>query len=154
MATKLKDSIVSIEAINGKTWRVLLTSGEKHFVTYTGGVWGCSCPGIRACHYVQRCHQLQTALVGLGQEGEENDMVSRIDGPIDEEMTALRAAREEQAHRAACYPDLLAALEEAAGWLSSSLTARNQLTARTRSNVLMARDILKAAVAKAKGVTL
>ena len=74
-----------------------------------------------------------------------------IDGPSDEEMTVLRAAREEQNRRAACYPDLLAALEEAAGWLNSSLTARNQITAR--SNALVARDILKAAIAKAKGVT-
>ena len=61
MATKPSDSIVGIEAINGKTWRVLLTSGEKHFVTYTGGVWGCSCPALRVCHYLQRCHQLETA---------------------------------------------------------------------------------------------
>lgn len=43
----------------------------------------------------------------------ENNMVSRIDGPSDEEMTVLRAAREEQKRRAECYDDLLAALRVA-----------------------------------------
>ena len=37
-------------------------------------------------------------------------MVTKVDGPTDDEMMRLRAARAEQARRAACYPDLLAAL--------------------------------------------
>ena len=37
-----------------------------------------------------------------------------IYGPSDDEIRELRAARAEQARRAACYPDLLAALAEIA----------------------------------------
>ena len=36
-------------------------------------------------------------------------MATRIDGPSDEEMIRVRAERAEQARRAACYPELLAA---------------------------------------------
>ena len=44
-------------------------------------------------------------------------------------------------------PDLLAGVREAKGWLDSSLTAFNPLTAR--GNVERAREILSAAIAKA-----
>ena len=46
------------------------------------------------------------------------------------------------------HDDLLAALEAGKGWLDSSLTAFNPLTAR--GNVERARDILAAAIARAK----
>ena len=45
------------------------------------------------------------------------------------------------------HEDLLAAVEEAVGWLDSSLSAFNPLTAR--GNVERARDILRAAIANA-----
>ena len=41
-------------------------------------------------------------------------MATRINGPSDDEMMGLRAWRVEEARRAACYPDLLAALKEIA----------------------------------------
>ena len=40
-------------------------------------------------------------------------MTSRIDGPSDDEIREARAARVEQARRAACYPELLAACRNA-----------------------------------------
>lgn len=45
------------------------------------------------------------------------------------------------------FEDLLAALEEAEGWLDSSFTGFDPLTAR--SNVKKARDVLRAAIGKA-----
>ena len=50
-------------------------------------------------------------------------MTSRIDGPSDDEIREARAASVEQARRAACYPDLLAALQlaipELVAWSNS-----------------------------------
>mgnify|MGYP001578878009 CR=1 FL=1 len=89
--------------------------------------------------------------LGPGQRGGDT-IVSRRDGPSDEEMkemTVLRAAQTEQTRRADCYPDLLAALESAScgrykpcgDWLHDPNNSNCSLT------------IARAAIAKAQGET-
>ena len=79
-------------------------------------------------------------------------MVSRIDGPSDEEMMMARAAVSELARRAACYPDLLAAALDALAIVTDTRigTWTYMEGSDIYNDLLHAKEILSAAIAKAQ----